>query len=387
MDFGKIIKSVGKALNPVQWIGDIIGAGTSLITSNAANKNANHLADKQMAAQKEMNAFNVASQEKINQANIDAQERLNQSQIDFQRDVNSIMRRDNMHSISDKRNDLMRGGYSTADPSLSGHTAASLGVPSLTAPQSVAPQVQSEFDSSMASNVINARSSHLKSSIDMATALTNIALQKAQTKKTDEERRGLKTSNDWLEVEKQVQYKAALVAIDNGVADGVLKRRQADKLLKDMRVVDENLNLLKESVESARTQNKYLDKQLFIDLQSSVETLIGLDLDNKRKKIDIEIADFDRQIKEIETKFAKLGINFNGSDFVNSIARIAMSGHSGDITRAVFDAIKDIFGTTVEEVAPLFEPVVDTVKSIVDHQKSPTQSPTSPYYRSLGRYK
>lgn len=383
--FSDLIKSA----NPISWIGSAVGGIGSLIAGNQANKAQAHIADRQIAAQREMNDRNIAFQREANAANIASQEKINQQNIDFQQGVNDLMRHDSLHAISNKRDDLMRAGYSTADPSLSGFSSATLSSPSLTAPQVTAPQVQSEFPSEAAANSILAKNSVISNLSTMANTLTDIALKRAMTDKTKSETEGLKKSNAWIDLEKDAAYSLALQSIENAVKDGTIKDYIAQDMANDLATFSTRFDLLKEELAAAKTNNKYLEDKLFADITHVNSLVANIDIDTSNKMIHEQILGVEHELKKIEKKFAEYGIDFHSSDLVSSIAKLAISGKSSEVVKSVIQSIKDIFATLTEEAFPVTEKVVDGgkkfVKSVIKSNQSPNQHPTSNYYRSLGR--
>lgn len=329
-------------------IGSAITAGGSLLSSLFGNKKEKELLKMQIQAQRDMNNRNIAFQEAANAQNIASQEKINQSQIDFQKEINSLMRKDAKHAISDKRTDLMRAGYSTADPSLSGFSAASLGAPALTAPQVTAPQVESEFSPQMASTLINSKNTAISNATQLAATLTDISLKRAQKSKTDAETEGIVKSNAWIDLEKDASYSLLLQTIDNSFKDGVIKQKQADMLTNELSSFKTRFDLLNEQLSSLQISNKSLEDRFKADLSETLARVSNIKSDTKKKDLERDLLSIDKDLKNLELKYAKMGINFNASDLFSSIARIAGQGTAPQILDAVMTSIDQMIGTLAE---------------------------------------
>lgn len=359
-------------------VGSIISAGGSLVSNLLGNslsgKAAAQLARDQIKAQQDMNNRNIAFQEAANAANIASQEKINQQQLDYSKQINDLMRHDAKHAISDKRQDLMRGGYSTADPSLSGFSAASLSSPALAAPHVTAPQVESEFTPQMASTLIDSKNSTISRTTQLASTIADIALKRAQTINTDENTKSLVKSNAWIDLEKDASYSLMLQNIDNAFKDGQIKQKQADMLANELSTFKTRFDLLQEELSSAKTHNKYLDERLSTDISEVLTRITNIKADTDNKNIQKSLLGIDKDLKELEYKYAKMGINFHASDLFSSIARIAVSGTGPEILDSVMTSIDQMIGTFVEGIANgavtlgnnIVDGVVNTGKKIVD---------------------
>lgn len=348
--FDSLFKGVTKVLNPVSLVGDIIGAGTSMIANNQSNKYAAHMADKQIAAQQQMNERNVQAVERANAANIASQEKINQSQIDFQKDINSIMRHDSKHAISDKRADLMRAGYSTADPSMSGFTAASLSSPTLTAPQVTPAQVESEFTPQMAAQSIIAKNSSIANAASMAKTLADVSLARAQKQKTTAETQGIVKNNAWIDLEKNAAYAVMLENLEIATQTGKLKQKEVDMITNELSTFNTRFDLLKEQLSSLQIQNSSLDERLRADLSHTLAQVADVNEAKNNKVREGKLLDIDKDLKEIQVKFAKMGINFNASDLFSSIARIAASGCPEEVMSTIMQGIGEMVSGSISGV-------------------------------------
>lgn len=348
MALSDIIKSIGNGiskLNPLSWIGDAVGGITSLITNNQSNKYAQHIADKQLASNEAMNAQNVA-----------AQERINQSQLDFSNNINDIMRSDSHNSISLKKSDLQRAGYSAADPSLQGFTAASLSQPSLTAPQ-----VTSNFDSGVADSLIRGKSSALDNMTKIAQVMTDISLKRAQSKKTQAETQGIVKNNAWIDLEKNATYAVTLETLENLAKDGEIKDFQAQEIANDLQTFQTRFDTLKAQLEGLKISNKHLDEQFRSSIAETLARVSNIKADTSNKKMQGELLRLDKDLKDIEVKFAKLGIDFHANDLFSSIAKISVSGAGSEVVSSVMTAVDQIIGTLAEGLWNGFKEVGNSI--------------------------
>lgn len=343
-------------------IAGLIGAGATLIASKKSNKYASHMTDRQIAAQQQMNERNVQAVERANAANIASQEKINQSQIDFQKDINSIMRHDAKHAISDKRADLMRAGYSTADPSLSGFSAASLSSPTLTAPQVIPAQVESEFSPQVAAQSIIAKNSSISNAVSMAKTLSDIALARAQRQKTSAETEGIVKNNAWIDLEKNASYATMLENLEIATQTGKLKQKEVDMITNELSTFETRFSLLKEELSSLRIQNSSLDERLRAELSHTLAQVADVTEAKNNKVREGKLLDLDKDLKQIEVKFAKMGINFSASDLFSSIARIAGSDCPDEVMSTIMQGIsKMVTGT----ISGLIDGASSAGKSIV----------------------
>lgn len=345
--------------------------------------------NKMIKAQKEMNQQNIASQERINQQN-----------IDFQKGINDIMRHDANNAISIKKQDMINAGYSTADPNMQGNAIAQLG-----SPQLQAPQVESEFNADMANYQQNAISSFGQSLLDNANTLSQIALQKAQSREYN-------TNADYREKEMAWYDVNSSVALKNSIADLNLRVQQGDLNKQQLEIGEANLNLLKsqftylgEQIFSLKVENEYkrdniieslnylrksivkLDSEIiknieesktekhkrnYYDSQSNLAHEQALTESHKRDMYDAQtdnyysssaesranaaktwiekdIKEFEKDISFIKRHFAFMGINFDSSNLMSIVEQNANSPllmhnflkFSNDQTGSLIDGYKN----------------------------------------------
>lgn len=334
-----------KAANPLSWVGDIIGGAGSLIAGNQANKNAAHLVDKQIAAQREANQANIASQEKINAANVAMQREINQQNIDFSREINSIMRRDNQNAISDKRADLMRAGYSTADPSMQGFSAATLTSPDLGAATQIAPMVQPEFTPSMASTLIQSKNSSIDNISKIVNTLSQFDLARANAKKTNLDSKLLSSQMNAL-------IDTANQNLKNLKEQGRLTANQADVAAQELLNLGLSFQSLQETVKQEQFKTSK-QQELFtqtIDNMSRQAELWTAETDVK--KVQKEILDLQKRYESVVADLAEKGVDFKASDPFTAILKILLSPDADKIFPTIVDNLKSIIKTGIEALNP-----------------------------------
>lgn len=357
--------------------GALITGGASLLGSlfgsSSSSRTQKKLLQMQIKAQKEANEFNVAAQKEMNAANIASQENINQQQIDMTKEINSLMRHDSKHAISDKRSDLMRAGYSTADPNLNGFSAAALSSPSLTAPQGIAPQVDPTISPEMVNTLIQGQSTKLRSIMDMFQTASDVALKYVQTKKTGAETEGLTKSNAWIDLKEKSIYENLLQQTENLVAQKKLTENQALTYAQELQTFNTRWDILKAQLEQMQITNKDLDARLVAQLQESLSNVANLDAN-------ASYVDVQRQIGEIKVNFDKFkydlaqkGINFDSNSLFDSLARIFAAPGAGDTPKLLINGFKEVLAGVVEELTNLLKnPISEAVnigKGIIEKGK------------------
>lgn len=348
---GKIGGAIFKGVTaPASLVIDAGKAVAGLVSNNQANKTASHLTDKQISAQKEANQYNIQAQKDINASNILSQEKINQKNIDIAKELNALARRDAQHAISDKRTDLMRAGYSSASPDLSGFSPASLTSPQLTAPQSVAPQMQPEFTPEIASTLINSRSTSISSMAEIAKTLTDIDLARAQKQKTNAETQGILKNNAWIDLEKNASYANMLEQTEKLVQDQKVSEATALFIIDNTKKCNAEIDLLKVNLESAKITNSQLADRLKAELaevNAHVKSLnAGTDLAKSQK----ELNDIKKEFETIVNRYAKMGINFNSGSFISQLGALLTSEAPAGLVNSAIDAISSALGAIVENI-------------------------------------
>lgn len=311
---GNVLKGIGKGLagaaNFIPGIGGLVSSGLNSIidgfdkseSQSDAYKQAMQIAQMQMQSNQQMNAANIASQEKINQ-----------QMIDFQKDVNAIMRYDSKHAISDKKADLMRAGYSTANPEMTGFSAASLGAPALTAPH-----VASEFDSGA---LIGAFDSFTK----MNESLAHIGLMRAQSASTEVATEGARIDNLYKDVEHILGQQKLGEDIKSAIANRELTEKQGRKVLKDIEVAEQQRLNFAEAVKAAKFDNEHRQERFDAEMRESKARISEIAAKVDVLGVEKSIKELDKEIREIEKKLQSYGISPSGTDFFSAIMRVIHS--------------------------------------------------------------
>nr|CDL65704.1 unnamed protein product [uncultured bacterium] len=339
--FSDLIKSA----NPISWIGDAIGGVGSLIAGNKANKSAAHLADKQIAAQREANQANIASQERINAANVAMQRDINQQNVDLTRELNSIMRRDNQNAISDKRADLMRAGYSTADPSMQGFSAASLISPDLGSVTQSAAMVQPEFTPSMASTLIQSKNSTIDNVSKIVNTLSQFDLARANAKKTN-------LDSKLLSAQMNTLIDTANQNLKNLQEQGRLTTKQVDLASQEFLNLGLSFQALAETVKQEQfktSKQQELFTQTIDNMSRQAEAWTSeTDLNKARK----DILELQKRYESVVADLAEKGVDFKASDPFSAILKILLSPDSEKIFPTIVDNLKSIIKTGIEALNP-----------------------------------
>lgn len=343
-----IWNAIGKFIGGATGISSIIDAGTAvagLISGNKSEK-------RQIAAQQQVNAANVAAQERINQRNIASQERINQQNLDFAQNINDIMRYDNKHAISDKKTDLQRSGYSAADPNLQGFSAATLTQPQLTAPQSIAPHVEPEYNAQMASSKLN-------SILGLRNAASEISLLKAQAKSQNANATGQEIDNAWKDVQNQAQLQESYARIRDLVTHGDVNVNTAKQLLVGTDKLQSEIDLLKETIQQQRFTSEHQQEEFTNRMNQLRASVNDLNASAGLKQSQKALTDVEKQIADIKKMYADVGINFDDNSIIGSLARLIHAGKSAELTHELVKMVKDI-------VSQLWSEGVEAGSSVLD---------------------
>lgn len=328
----------------ISGVGSVLSSGLNAITANRNTK-------KMINAQKEMNQRNIESQERINQQN-----------IDFQQGVNDIMRKDAHNAIAIKKRDLINSGYSTANPDMQGNPVASLGSPTLTAPQ-----VESEYNSDMANYQQSANQSFADSLINSASAMSNIALQKAQIKSQNANTTNMEIQNDMLEAQLKVNYQNSVKQLQLLDDSHDINKQTLEKGVKEIELIDGQIQSIKQQVISLVTDNKWKDKKYKTELAHISAMINNISADTDNKKIE-------KDLNNIKLKFAKMGINFDSNSFFDSFVRIAASN----------DADK-LFGILKTFITDSLSAITDSFVSVLPESLKP-QNLRNSFNKMISKY-
>lgn len=290
----------------------------------------------------------IKAQKQMNKDNIAAQERINQANIDNTNHINDLMRHDTHNAVNYRKQDLINSGYSTANPNMDASQSASLSVPQLTAPHSesvMTPDAAASFNG-IVPNLLNA------------------ALIKAQTRETNAKADIDEKEAAWTDVKLKAEYDNLLQQTDNLKKDGVLKSYQSSAIRKGIDKTNQEIELLIEQTWSAQLENKFKPDIMIKTIQTMDKTLSEIDsrisvnnADAKLKGQQFEIGEFEKEIREVEANFAKMGVNFNGQSILDTCMRLAASPKSHELAgkfiafvRQSFQGVLSEFDTTKEFV-------------------------------------
>ena len=226
-------------------------------------------ASKQRKSAERQTQMVVDAQKAANAANLETQERINQQQIDNSRYINSLMRHDANNAVSIKKQDLINAGYSTADPNLSGASVASLTQPQL----SSNPVVQSEYPSDLAALNQGAGQSLTDSLLSTAGVLSDFAVKRADVLSKSANTKSQEIRNSWLDAELQLNYDTSLQTLENLRKDGRLKDNDLKRFGTEMDILKTQCDVLAQNLFALKEQNKVLPKKLIKELTQLEETI------------------------------------------------------------------------------------------------------------------
>lgn len=376
--FSKLLKGAASIASVIPGVGTVGGAAingiSGIIDGVSGEKDANaainaqmRIAKAQIAAQQEANRKNIEFQREANEQNLAQQLTINQQNLDFNREINSLMRRDSQHAISDKRLDMARAGYSAADPSLQGFSAASLSAPSLSAATMDAPHVEPDFTPGAAS----AAASSLQSRSGLMSTLSQLAVDRANARAQNANAHGAEIDNNYREAFNQLRNEELQVNINNLIVTRNLTVEQANNLVAQTANIEKSTELLGEQVEQAKfTTSK--QKEEFLERINNLKAQTAL-ISSQTKLTDVQkdIAKFEKELKQLEVHYGKLGINFNSSDMLSSIARLVAAPNAKETVPIIFRYLTDTLGELAKAVVKLpIEASKAVVEGVVDGVKS-----------------
>lgn len=379
--------------------GGLLGSIGSTISSIIGARSAKKQTDKVVAAQQAANNANIASQERINQA-----------QIEHNDYINSLMRHDANNAISIKKRDLINAGYSTADPTFSGNTTATLGNATLNAPQ-----VESEYPTELAGINQSAAQSITDALLNSSTLSTDVALKKAEIREKNSKSSYQDILNSWANVQQQVSYDTALQALDNLKKDGHIKDNELTKFTFDLNLLHRNIDIAGEQLQNLKiTNSKLADKidseisKLLADIaeagQNVVESQARVGLANKQGKVfdaqagkliaetnevnattenirqdtinkkklgqnidlDSTLKKLDARSKQLDNWFAERGINFRVSGVFNTLLSVLAAPEGKEVLPTFINFVSDSLGALIDRSSADTNPIT---QSIISHGK------------------
>lgn len=329
-------------------IGGIVGTVGNIIGTAATNASSRRNTEKMIAAQERANAINQ-----------DFAREMTDKDYSFQREINDIMRSDAHNAIAIKKRDLQNAGYSVADPTFQGSSLANL-----TSARSHDASVAPTYTPEMARMQFDADTNMSRSLLDGATALSQIALAKAQARSANAGATGQEIDNDWKEAMNAVQYDEILRKIDLLKSQNKLTSNEADNAAEQMNVIKGTIENLNEDAFTKHTNNATLAERnrrelrnldgIFDEMQARIANTKA-DTSVKRKQSDV--LDFEKRIKSVEADFAELGINFNGNSLIDSLLRIIASPNGHQLASMAINYIRDAFKSLMDNDSIMSHPV------------------------------
>lgn len=342
-------------------IGSAITAAANTINGIFDRKNQRKLQEQAIKAQREANEANIASQEKINQSNVDMQREVNQANIDSTERINSLMRHDAKHSISDKKADLQRAGYSTADPNQTGFSVASLTAPSLGAATQVAPRVEPEFNQQGVANAIASRRSSVQNLTDLMQTLADIKLKDKQSENIGVDSDIKKVDLEWKGAEYYTRISSMYNTIDNIAADTSVKKETVNKLKTDVSLATKQCELLGEQIEQMKFTNKTNEERFRTEMDNLKASIYNLRSSADLSASQTEINQFKKRVSSVEAIMSEHGVSFNGGSFVDAILRLSLAPNSSELMTQLQDFTGSVIDGALNTIMELPERIVKGV--------------------------
>lgn len=330
----------------------LIGSGVQAIGSlinGIFNRKAQKKAQQQaIAAQEKANQDNIQMQRDINAQNVASQERINQMQLDQSKQINDLMRYDSKHAISDKVTDLKRAGYSSADPSIQGFSAANLSSPSLSSAQQVAPHVEPTFDQSGVSNIISGNRSTVQNITDLLSTIADVRLKRSQEKNTDADTKGKDIDNSWKDEEKSAALAQIMATVDNMEANTDKQREEKKKISKDISFVDQSLKLLGEQITEIKFRNSKNEERFLNEMNHLKASVADLQSSKNLKDSEASLNNIRKRVESVRATMAEHGVNFDGNGFFDAIARLAVSPQGSEVLSQIATFVFESLGSIID---------------------------------------
>lgn len=312
--------------------------------------------------------INSKAQEKITDKLIASQKEANERNIASQERINQ-MNIDN----TNMNNALMRQDAHNAisikkrDLINAGYSTADPNLTgssfaSLTNPSLQASHVDPEYNEAMAQIDSNAVTSLSNSLLDGAKIMSEIKLNEANAKSSNANAESTEINNKWLDAQLSVNYDISLESLNNLKKDGKIKDKEFEKYEKEFNLLDNQINLISEQYLGLVFDNQFKPYRYTTELRKLNKEIINLQSDIDIKEVDKGIKKFEKRLKEIEVDFAEIGINFNSNDLVTAIARIVGSprGHE------VFTIASQFLSNSIDEITNnTIDNLVDTGKKVL----------------------
>lgn len=303
-------------------IGTLIDAGTSIIggllgksSASDTNRTNERIANAQIESQKSINADNLAMQQQINAANLAHQQDINKQNIALARETNALERRDARNAISDKKMDLIRAGYSTADPTLQGFSAAALSAPRVEATKQEAMQQEVPFNASLAASLIGANTALSNRRMEWAKAMSDMALQRAQSANLRADTTGKEIDNKYKDAEHVAALEKVNAEIENIKADTKIKEQQKENLRAEFDKLKMDYKIAGEEYKQAKFKTDHQSELFTEELNLIKANVASVETENDIKKLEKEILGFKRDAE-------KAGIPTESNNFWNTLVRM-----------------------------------------------------------------
>lgn len=351
-NFGNLMSNIGNFASSLSPLGAVAGGLGSLTSSIFGFFNAK----RQIEAQKEMNERNVQAQLDMNAANIKNQNDINASQLAHADKINELMRWDSKHAISDKKADMARAGYSTADPNMQGFSAAALTNPQQVMATQEAPHVESEYNQA-ASDSIMAGLSSLSS---VPKLISDIDLQKAMSLQANSNATGQDIENAWADYKNSMLLATAYKNLDLMASQEDVNSASIEKMRVEMDNIRADTDTLVEGLTTIRFNNSKLAKRFEMEVQTFRSNLAKLRSDIALNGSQIKLNNSNSAYVAAQTSyqsivntFASHGITMSG-DLFNSIGRLVYSKNGKQVTTDIIDYALSSISTASKRFPDIF---------------------------------
>ena len=319
-------------------VSGLFNLGGSLFQAASSRK----IADKQIAAQREANQANIEYSRWATQYNAEQQKLINQQNIDFQNKVNDLMRHDQQTQKSSMVRDLKNAGLSTAQAGGDvGFSPVQLSSPQLSAPDAVTPNIASELSPQSVGGLFGAASS-------ITDLFSSIPKDIAKVRKDLADARGKEKENATYDELMTKTFGKLDVEMAALTARAKLDDSQRFKLEEETKNVQEQYKLLVQQVRQAKFtsdhQKEAFDSQMKQVNATVRSALASADLSEANKLL----TDAKKEYQDVVNKFANIGIRFESTDYIDTIARLLFNGNFKNIA----GEIKSLFSDALSELNP-----------------------------------
>lgn len=332
----------------------VIGAGASLAGSLLSGKSTKRQVNAAILANRE----NIDSQERINNQNVALQDYINQQNIDAAEHINSLMRYDSKHAISDKKSDLIRAGYSAADPSLQGFSAANLSQPQLEAATMQAPRVEPTYTAATAQTELNS----INSIISAAKLSSEVSLMQAQAKSQNANATGQEIDNAWKDVQNQAKLQESYARIRDLVTHGDVNENTAKQILISTDKLQSEVDIFKETFKQEKFKTEHQQEEFTNRMNQLKASVVDLNASAGLKDSQKALTRVEKELMSIKKMYADVGINFDDNSIIGSLAKLVHAGKSAEVTHEIVQMCKDILSQLWTETKSIGSPIVEGAK-------------------------